>query len=137
ARPNCGPPGTDFFFEGDGFQPGESVGIWATAPDQQVIGARFQLTANDQGHVAGAHLPTPPTAPAGIWAATMQGISSHLTAIAYFKITARPSTPTPVPGTPGPCDTSSSRNGEAQPNHGRPGDTIFFTARGFQSGEAV
>lgn len=54
-----------------------------------------------------------------------------------------PATNTPAPPPPtntptGPqCDTSGNRNGSSTPTIVKVGDTIFFTARGFQPGEAV
>lgn len=139
VRPNCGPPGTTFNFEGSGFQPGESVAYWVTLPDQSVYGTQEQGIANANGQL-GVYLSLSrdPRVPAGIWATTMRGITSQREAIGYFKVTSLATTPTPTPGGPPPaCDTSGSRNGEARPNSGKPGDTLVFVARGFQPGEEV
>ena len=144
VRPNCGPRGTTFEFSGTGFQPGENVGIYVTAPDQSVIGADFQVIASDAGNVGGVFLTSNSAFPLGVYAVTYEGTSSRRTAIAYFKIIgpAAPPTATPLPpGAPTPvpaaCDTSGNRNGEAIPSSGRVGDTLRFTARGFRPGEQV
>ncbi|HEX8598761.1 MAG TPA: hypothetical protein VF952_09645 [Chloroflexia bacterium] len=144
VRPNCGPRGTTFEFSGTGFQPGENVGIYVTAPDQSVIGADFQVIANDAGNVGGVFLSSNSAFPLGVYAVTYEGTSSRRTAIGYFKIIgqAPPPTATPLPpGAPTPvpaaCDTSGNRNAEANPSSGRVGDILRITARGFRPGENV
>jgi hypothetical protein len=140
VRPECGPGGTQFEFSGTGFQPGENVGIYVTAPDQSVIPADFQVEADSNGNVGGVFLSTTRAFPLGIYAVTYEGTSSHRTGIAYFKVIGTAPTPTVPPGTtpvPVACDTSGNKNGEAVPSSARPGDVINFTARGFKPGERV
>ena len=144
VRPDCGPQGTQFEFSGTGFQPGENVGIYVTAPDQSVIGADFQVEADGAGNVGGVFLSTTRSFPLGVYAVTYEGTSSRRTAIAYFKVTGNSPTPSPTPlppGAPTPvpaaCDVSGNRNAEATPNSGRVGDTLRISARGFRPGESV
>jgi hypothetical protein len=84
----CAPAGTDFTFTGSGFQPGESVGFYVTAPDGSVIGAPFELTADESGNVGGVTFDTGPSFPTGVWVATMEGDTSNATAKGYFKLLA-------------------------------------------------
>lgn len=86
--PDSGPPGTSFRFEASGFDPGENVGIWLTAPDQATVGADFQATADDQGSIAGANIGirTDDSFPEGIWSFNAQGVSSKKQSIGYFRI---------------------------------------------------
>jgi hypothetical protein len=86
VEPSCGPAGTDFAAIGIGFKPGESIGVYVTAPDQTVFGARFQVTADKEGISAPVVLPTTTSAPPGIYAFTFEGVKSHNKAIAYFRI---------------------------------------------------
>jgi len=136
---NCGPGGTIFVVDARGFHAGETVSTYVSLPDQSVIELdRFDADAEGKVTIS---LASGRNVPAGITGFTMEGLDSHIKAIAYFKIVAPAATPTQPPSsgtaTPIPCDTSGSRNGEARPNSAKPGDTILFTARGFQPGEDV
>jgi hypothetical protein len=141
VRPDCGPLGTTFRFEGRGFEPGEQVGIYVSLPDQSVFDAEFQATAEPDGRVTGIGLGTFNDAdvfPPGIWGITMEGVTTHNKAIGYFKILSPGPTPTPPPaGTPLACDTSGSVNGTATPPSARPGTTILFRATGFSPNEEI
>ena len=134
---NCGPGGTVFVFDARGFQPNETVALYFSAPDQSVYGVEQRFPANASGMLT-ISFTSQRGFPPGIWALTMEGLDSRNKGIGYFKITAEAPTPTRTPGgAPATCDTSSSRNGEARPNNGRPGDTLQVTARGFQPGETI
>jgi hypothetical protein len=136
VTPKCAPPGTTFSFVATGFNPGELVGVYATRPDQSVNGAPFQVEADSNGGVRGVTLSTGPSSQQGIWAMSMEGTSSHVKAIGYFKVV-NANAPPPPPGGGGTCDTSGSVNGTATPNSGGPGTTIVFRATGFTPGEDV
>jgi hypothetical protein len=138
VTPNCGPGGTFFRFLGSGFDVNEMVGVYVTDPTQAVYGAPFQAQPDAQGRV-GVTFQTLRGFPAGVWAMTMEGVTSKRRAIGYFKITAEPATPTrPPSGGPPPCEAArNSRNGEARPVSATDGDIIVFTARGFRPGEDV
>jgi hypothetical protein len=84
---NCAKAGTRFSFVGRGFQGGENVGVYVTAPDQSVFGAPFQITADGSGTAGTVTFTTQSTFPLGVWAMTMEGTSSHARAIGYFKLT--------------------------------------------------
>lgn len=88
--PRCGRIGTIFAAAGFGFQRGERVGAYLTAPTQEVIGARFQLEANNSGEACCVTINSSffPTSPAyqGVWAITFEGVRSGHRAIAYFRI---------------------------------------------------
>lgn len=86
VSPERGGVGTVFTIVGRGFQPGEAVGVYATAPDRSVYGAPFQVSADGNGNVevtftAISGIPT------GVWANTFEGVTSGRKAIAYFEIT--------------------------------------------------
>ncbi|HYP19359.1 MAG TPA: S-layer homology domain-containing protein [Chloroflexia bacterium] len=85
---NCAPAGTEFSFEGSGFQPGENVGMYVTAPDGSVIGAPFEIQADEEGNAGGVTLNTNSSFPQGIYTATMEGTDSNNTARGYFKLLA-------------------------------------------------
>lgn len=89
--PRCGRIGTVFNdARGFGFQPGERVGAYLTAPTQEVFGARFQLEADRNGEACCVRITSGgfPNDPAyqGIWAITFEGVRSGRRAIAYFRI---------------------------------------------------
>jgi hypothetical protein len=86
ATPDNGPAGTTFRFVGRGFQPGENVGVYITAPDQSVFGAPFQVEADGNGVSEEVFLETAPGFPTGIYAVTFEGVRSKNKAIAYFRI---------------------------------------------------
>jgi Fe2+ transport system protein FeoA len=85
---NCGPAGTTFEFTGTGFQPGESVGMYVTAPDGAVIGSSFEIQADEQGTVSGVYIRTNASFPQGMYVATMEGLTSKHVARGYFKLLA-------------------------------------------------
>ncbi len=88
VSPQSGPPGTRFTLVASGFDPGEKVGIWLTAPDQSTYGADFQSTADSQGAIGGADIgvTTDTGFPAGIWSFNAQGVRSGRQAVGYFRI---------------------------------------------------
>jgi hypothetical protein len=90
VTPASGPPGTVFSFEANGFEPGERVGVWITAPDQSTFGADFQATADGQGSIASARigLTTDVSFPEGVWSFNAEGVRSKRQAVGYFRISA-------------------------------------------------
>lgn len=87
ASPSSGPRGTRFSFSGTGFTPNEQVGVYITAPDQSVLGAPFQVTADGQGVAGGVSYASASNDAAGVYAVTFEGVTSKHKAIAYFRIT--------------------------------------------------
>jgi hypothetical protein len=90
VTPESGPPGTAFSFEAAGFDPGERVGVWITAPDQSTYGADFQATADGSGSIAQERigLATDASFAEGIWSFNAQGVRSQRQAVGYFRIVA-------------------------------------------------
>lgn len=86
VNPASGRGGTVFSAQGFGFQPGESIGVYVTAPDQSVFGAPFQVEADDSGVSGVVSLRTGRDFPPGVWAFTFEGVKSGHKAIAYFRI---------------------------------------------------
>jgi hypothetical protein len=88
VEPQIGPPGTTFVFGANGFEDGEPVGVWVNAPDQSVIGADFQVTADDSGSIgyAGIGIETTADFPEGVYSFVAQGVDSKRQAIGYFRI---------------------------------------------------
>jgi hypothetical protein len=84
---NCARAGTVFGFSASGFQPNEMVGVYITRPDQSVDGAPFQVQANGAGQTGGVTYTTRSNSDQGVWAITFEGVTSHRTAIGYFKVT--------------------------------------------------
>lgn len=92
VEPATGPAGTRFRASLFGFEPGESVSIWLTLPDQSVIEAPELAEANSEGvAVFGGdtvvQVNTRAGDPTGIWALTGQGNSSKRQSLAYFTVT--------------------------------------------------
>jgi hypothetical protein len=132
VTPTCGPQGATFQFTGQGFTPGETVVVWITWPDNTVHTASFQRTADSAGQVAEVVYNTQVDSPAGVWALTMAGLTSHTQAIGYFRVTrVLPTAPPPNAA----CDASGSIDGQATPASARIGDTIQITGQGFHHGE--
>src|SRR5690349_14155553 len=75
-------------FTGSGFTKGERVAIWATAPDQSVIGGDAVFAKDDQGQIKGSfHIPD--DAIGGRWALTAFGRSSQVPVVATFDVQGR------------------------------------------------
>jgi hypothetical protein len=141
---NCGPAGTTFGFIGSGFQPGEDVSAYITFPDQAVCGPPdcappTPFKADDNGTLS-IGLTVRSGAPLGVWATTMEGLTTHNKAIGYFKVIGNSP---PPPGTPNPgassCnDVPPSQNVSIAPSNCASAGTSFsFTGRGFQPNEDV
>lgn len=93
VTPPEGPQGTTFAFDAFGFEPGEQVGIWLTAPDQSTFGADFQAVADSAGSIGYEQIAITTDAgfPTGIWSFNAQGVRSGRQAIGYFRITTQTS----------------------------------------------
>jgi hypothetical protein len=111
------------------------VGIYATEPDQSVFGAPFQATADAEGRVSGISLTSDFTFALGIWANSMEGTSSHVKSIGYFKIVEQGGG-----GGGGSRDCSGipdSVNMIVSPNCAPAGGRFAVTGLNFQPGESV
>jgi hypothetical protein len=90
VTPQHGARGTVFEAKGHGFQAGEAVGVYITAPDSSVYGAAFQVQADDSGDSETVTVDSsaiPAGQSRGVWAITFEGVSSGRKGIAYFEIT--------------------------------------------------
>lgn len=87
VRPTSGPRGTVFTFVGQGFTPGESIGVYITDPDGSVFGAPFQVAADNEGMSEVVTFATDSSVPPGLYALTFEGVQSKHKAIAYFRVT--------------------------------------------------
>lgn len=89
VTPSSGGPGTTFVFDAWGFDPGERVGVWLTAPDQSTFGADFQAEADGSGSIGKDRISITATEDFadGIWSLNAQGVSSKRQAVGYFLIT--------------------------------------------------
>jgi hypothetical protein len=109
-------------FAGQGFAPDERLSIWATAPNQAVLGAGFVFT-DDAGR-AEITFRVPEDALGGTWAITAFGLESKTPAIAQFTVAGRPA-------------DSASLLAAAAPTSGGPGTIFSFAAAGFDSRERI
>ena len=75
-------------FSAEGFTPKERIAIWATAPDQAVLGGGF-ASANDLGQ-AQVSFRIPASALGGTWALTAYGHTTRTPAVAHFDCAAPP-----------------------------------------------
>ncbi|NNJ10965.1 hypothetical protein EKD04_011540 [Chloroflexales bacterium ZM16-3] len=140
VSPESGPPGTSFAFVASGFDSGEKVGIWLTAPDQSTFGADFQATADSSGAITDANIAitTDASFPVGIWSFNAQGVRSGKQAIGYFRISSAAS-----PGDPGqlgvPVHDQLPRQGLSfiLPVAAPSGATFVIVGGGFTEGESV
>jgi predicted transcriptional regulator len=85
--PERGPRGTVFTAIARGFQGGERIGVYVTAPNQAVIGAPFQVSADGSGVSEPVTFRSSSDLPTGIYAITFEGVSSKARSIAYFEVT--------------------------------------------------
>jgi hypothetical protein len=134
VTPPSGPVGTVFAFNGFGFQPGENIALWVTVPDQSVVPADFELTADPDGSITswGITFNSFEGLPTGIWALTAQGKSSGNAAIGFFLLT-----PADGPAPPPPGTLPNDQNARIEPREGAPGTVFYFFAGGFVPGENV
>jgi hypothetical protein len=140
VAPASGPPGTSFTFAASGFEAGEKVGIWLTAPDQATFGANFQATADGSGSIAGAKvaITTDTSYKPGLWSFNAQGVRSKKQAVGYFRIAAGA-----VAGDPGKLGAivhdQLPRQGVSfiVPVAAPPGATFVLAGGGFTKGEGV
>jgi hypothetical protein len=108
---------------GTGFTRGEQVAIWATAPDQTVIGGSFEFAKGDEGQID-IGFKVPDDALGGRWSLTAYGFISKTPVITTFEVQGRdPATATP--------------QAIVAPTSGAPGTQFEFAALGFKTKEKV
>jgi hypothetical protein len=142
VTPPSGPPGTRFTLDAFGFQPGEGVGVWLTAPNQATFGADFQATADSSGSIAGEEIgiETDSSYQEGIWSFNAQGIESSRQAIGYFLISritgAAPGNPANL-GVPIHDQLPSQGRVVLVPVAAPVGTPFTFTAAGFAADDEI
>lgn len=108
---------------GTGFTRGEQVAIWATAPDQTVIGGDFEFANGDEGLID-IGFRVPDDALGGRWSLTAYGFISKTPVITTFEVQGR--------------DPASARpQATVVPTSGAPGSQFDFAALGFKTKEKV
>jgi hypothetical protein len=108
---------------GSGFTRGEQVAIWATAPDQTVIGGDFEFAKGDEGLID-IGFDVPDDALGGRWSLTAYGFISKTPVITTFEVQGRD------PATARPQAT-------VVPTVGAPGTQFDFAALGYREKEKV
>jgi hypothetical protein len=129
VTPNCGQAGTEFQVSGSGFLPNEDVGLYTTLPDGTVYGTPQTDSADEKGNLSGWYVPTTTKDPPGIWAITLEGLTSHRKSIGYFKVT--PFVSADCSGIPASIDASVA------PTCAPAGMAFKIDAHGFTQGEVV
>jgi len=115
--------GRTITFVGAGFRRDEKVAIWATAPDQTVIGGDFAYAQDDVGRIEVA-FEVPGDAIGGRWSLTAYGFVTKTPVITTFEVQGRdPATATP--------------QASVAPASGPPGTEFMFAALGFKNKETV
>ncbi len=120
--PPTGSAGDRLTFTADGFEPGERVDIWATAP----TGVSYPRYPSVPADAAGGALWTwdiDGDQPTGDWTMAARGIRSNARIGIGFTVL-------PGPGRAAPATTVS-------PERGEPGITFSFSASGFRPGERI
>lgn len=133
----CVTAGTQLSVDAYGFQPGEQIGFWLNAPDDQMIGTRQSLPINATGAVTGLPLDTTGL-PAGFYSMVFQSVNTGYQAIIYFKILATTAAPPTAPiAPPAASPLPPSQNAVASPTSGPRGTRFSFVGSGFTPGENI
>lgn len=148
VNPREGSFGTRFDFFATGFQAGEAVGYWATAPSGAVLASNNEVYANENGRVDWQWV-APNDIEVGAWSIVAQGktsgtlrslqiqiIAPAATAVPTAEPTAvPPAEPTAVPTSEPPSNPDNGQN--VSPRFGSIGTVFNFYATGFKAGESV
>lgn len=126
VAPAAGAPGTTFVVTVGGFEPGEQVGSWLTAPRGASVDGVPYMRADAAGRVQW-RWPSPAGAESGRWLAVTRGEASAREVA--IPLTVGGSNPAPA-GPPPPA-------GVVAPASGAGGDTFTFSISGFAGGEQV
>jgi hypothetical protein len=144
-EPPSGRTGTTFTVLGSGFQSGERVSLWITAPGGSVRPIDAKPEADHNGSINGSHIQilTDSGFRDGVWYVTGQGSKSGRKGIGTFRLTGQ-APPPPPPPTPENRlgvilhdDLRPRGNGEIVPLAAPSGFLFTFSARGFDRDEPV
>ncbi|HEU5100127.1 MAG TPA: hypothetical protein VFU22_13960 [Roseiflexaceae bacterium] len=115
--------GRTISFVGSGFRPNEQVAIWATAPDQTVIGGDFAYGEGETGRIEVA-FNVPDDALGGRWSLTAYGFVSKTPVITTFEVQGRD-------------PATATAQATVAPASGPPDTQFTFAALGFKDKETV
>jgi hypothetical protein len=140
--PGSGPAGTTFTLQGEGFEPGERVDLWITAPGGSVRPVSNKPDADRNGSITHSRvtIPTDTGFRDGVWYVTARGSKSGRQGIGSFRLGGRlpGQAPAPNPLTILLQDSLQVRgNGDITPLAAPSGFLFTFAARGFDSNERV
>lgn len=121
ASPPAGPAGTRFHFTFSGFEPGERVDAWVTAPNSRSYPRYPSITADPAGMAIWSY-DIPPDAVTGVWTAAAVGVNSDATDSATFIVTSA---------------TATTPEQSVEPAQAAAGTTFRFRVAGFAAGERV
>ncbi|NWF81898.1 MAG: hypothetical protein HXY37_17925 [Chloroflexi bacterium] len=126
--PVAAPPGYSFVLVAGGFQAGEGVSAWLTAPDGRSTPIAPDLVLLDAG-VAQVQVNTAGL-PEGVYTAVVQGQRSGVVGAAAFSLTRDF---VAGPGTPRPANSG----GSATPAEAAPGGIVQIRGQGLRPGETL
>jgi hypothetical protein len=142
--PGSGSPGQTFTVLGDGFEAGEQVSLWITAPGGSVRPIAAKPTADHGGSISGARIqiPTGSRFREGVWYVTAQGLKSGRQGIGAFRLGAAPPPEAPPPansslGTMIHPSLAPHGDGAIVPLAAPPGFVFAFAAHGFDPAERI
>lgn len=109
-------------FQGSGYVPYERVSVWATAPNQAVLGGEI-YSASSRGNVR-VQFELPEDAIGGTWAVTVWGWHSQTPVVATFDVAGRPA-------------QAADPQVQVTPLAGPAGTTFYISAFGFDKREDI
>jgi 5-hydroxyisourate hydrolase-like protein (transthyretin family) len=129
VNPTFGPPGTEFDFFAEGFEPNRRVAYWVNFPDGTIDSdeSLYAVSANNDGR-ADWSWEAPGNAPAGQYTMVARG-QNDVEHVIPFEVRAGS-------GTPG-AEPPAGTNAEVTPNVGSPGTEFAFFAEGFEGNRRV
>jgi hypothetical protein len=130
---------------GDGFEAGERVSLWITAPGGSVRPIAAKPTADRGGSITGARIQisTDSGFREGVWYVTAQGLKSGRQGIGAFRIGAGRPPAAPPPAANSPLGTmihtslAPRGDGAIVPLAAPPGFVFTFAAHGFDPSERI
>ncbi len=124
VSPQQGTAGTRFTFTANGFEDGEQVDFWLTAPDSSTIPRFPSVNAERSGQVVWTW-DAPTNVQNGTWRMTARGNKTDVRVVISFTISG-------ATAAPPPANTNS-----VTPTSGPPGTVFNFSAAGFRANERV
>jgi hypothetical protein len=139
----CVTLGTQLVISAVGFEAGEQVAFWITAPDDSVFGAEETLPADETGSLTNLPINSR-LLDVGLWYIVFQGIESGHQAVIYFRLLSPGSSPesdSPPPSDEAPAscaDVPAPVSGAIRPDRCVPlGTVLEIDVFGFAPNEEV